>query len=65
MVKSLVVLAIAAAVLSTTGCCWPLYEGRYHRYDRDDRYSDGSRPAPRARPGRDDGRDRGYRPPGW
>jgi len=61
MVKSLVVLATAAAVLSTAGCCWPLHEGRYHRSDR---YSGGSRPVSPERPGREDGRDRGYGRPG-
>jgi hypothetical protein len=54
MLKFLVVLAAAFAILSTTGCCWPLHEGRRGYYR--DGYSDGQRPPP---PGRydDDRRD--------
>jgi hypothetical protein len=47
MVKSLVVLAAVAAILSTAGCCWPLHEGRYGHYDR---WSEYQRPPPPSRP---------------
>jgi hypothetical protein len=30
--KSIVALAALAAVLATSGCCWPLYEGRYRSH---------------------------------
>jgi hypothetical protein len=57
MWKPLVVLALAVAVLSSTGCCWPMHEGR-HGYYRDS-YSEAPRPpAPRrSYEGRGDGRD--------
>jgi hypothetical protein len=48
MLKLLAVLAVAVAVLSTTGCCWPMHEGR-HRYYRDS-YSEAPRPPPPGRP---------------
>ena len=48
MLKTLVALAAGIAVLSATGCCWPLRE-RHYRYDYD-RSSEARRPAP----------DRGY-----
>jgi hypothetical protein len=44
--KTLLALAAAAAVLASTGCCWPLHEhGRRH-----DSWSDRSRQAPPVRP---------------
>jgi hypothetical protein len=57
MWKPLVVLALAVTVLSSTGCCWPMHEGR-HGYYRDS-YSEAPRPpAPRrSYEGRGDGRD--------
>jgi len=53
--KPLIVLAVAVGILSSTGCCWPMHEGRY-RHHRDS-YSEMQRPPP---PGRAYG-DRGDR----
>jgi hypothetical protein len=55
MWKPLAVLAVAVAVLSSTGCCWPMHEHR--RYYRDS-YSEAPRPpAPqRSYEGHGDGR---------
>jgi hypothetical protein len=55
--KTLLALAAAAAVLASTGCCWPFHEG-HHRYGG---WSDDDGPSHYQRDGRDrDGRD-GYR----
>jgi len=53
--KTLIALAVAAAVLASTGCCLPLHGHRQHRYDG---WSDGS--SRQAQPSRHerDGRDR-------
>jgi len=48
MTKPLIVLAAAVAILSATGCCWPLHEGRYRGYY--DGRAEAPRPAPPPRP---------------
>jgi hypothetical protein len=58
--KTLIALAAAAALLASTGCCWPLYGERHRHYDS---WSDGySRRPPPARDSRDSRGERdGYR----
>jgi hypothetical protein len=43
MVKLAAVVVLAGTFLFSSGCCWPTWEGRHHRYG--DRYGDAS-PAP-------------------
>ncbi len=44
MVKLAAIAVLAGTFLFSSGCCWPMWEGRHYRYD--DRYGDAS-PTPR------------------
>ena len=46
MKKSLLVLAAVVGVLSISGCCWPLHEGRHRSRD----WGESTRPEPSGRP---------------
>lgn len=51
MMKTLLAVAVVAALLTATGCCLPLHHGRYGgRSYYSPQWSDSSRPAPPARP---------------
>jgi hypothetical protein len=47
--KTLIALAAAAAILSSTGCCWPMHEGRHYRYGGWSDDSREGRPPPASR----------------
>ena len=44
MVKLAAIVVLAGTFLFSSGCCWPMWEGRHHRYG--DPYGDAS-PVPR------------------
>ena len=39
MVKLAAIVVLAGTFLFSSGCCWPMWEGRHHRYG--DPYGDG------------------------
>lgn len=64
MVKLAAIVVLAGTFLFSSGCCWPMWEGRYHRdYDaapvyRGDRHYERDDRAPRGRPWEDRRYDR-------
>lgn len=63
MVKLAAIVVLAGTFLFSSGCCWPMWEGRHHRYGDPygdaspvfggERHSDRNDRAPRARPWED------------